>query len=560
MKELLKKYSWLEWVSVILSTFVLLFFISLRECWFGLGHTVGFLGLAYVFIGVMIVTLILEIVFMILKKKGFYNWIFFSLSIFWIIIILVIFMLGGMDYVEYTIKQFLLTLPWVLLVLLFLYLIFLYPTSRIKDMKYVRIGAFSVLTLLILYLVLPFRINSFTHKPVVYVVEDNYQIVFETRTNSKVYVKVGDEYFYDTLAGTDITKTRIHKVVVPQEKLDSAGLYEAYAKAIFFRGAYGTLEGRWINVKSNFYPVDPSDGIKYYSLSDVHGSLNEGVKAASYFGNDLDFLILNGDITSLLLERRDANAANIIAYKVTKGEKPVIYARGNHECKSTYVTDYYRYVGAKDTSFYYWFKLGPIYGIVLDLGEDHIDDWWEFKGTAHFEEYRKEQLEFVKNIDPSLIDSDYRMIISHIPLVHINQRNDFREFKTEITPILNTFNFDVAIYGHQHQFMPFIPKELEAFKKFSVEVGSSKYVFKGELTDFNFLGMMVGKRSDSQEKLAQEFLRTECGGMGAIIDFNNKTETFFWTNSKGKQINIVDPFKEGDLGKVEYVFSLKNVA
>jgi hypothetical protein len=48
--------------------------------------------------------------------------------------------------------------------------------------------------------------------------------------------------------------------------------------------------------------------------------------------------------------------------------------------------------------------------------------------------------------------------------------------------------------------------------------------------------------------------------MGAIIDFNNKTETFIWTNSKGKPINIVDPFKEGDLGKTEYVFPLKNVA
>jgi hypothetical protein len=57
--------------------------------------------------------------------------------------------------------------------------------------------------------------------------------------------------------------------------------------------------------------------------------------------------------------------------------------------------EFYKYVGSKNENFYYNFYFDNVYGIVLDLGEDHDDDWWEYYETAHYDDYRAEQAIFL---------------------------------------------------------------------------------------------------------------------------------------------------------------------
>ena len=56
------------------------------------------------------------------------------------------------------------------------------------------------------------------------------------------------------------------------------------------------------------------------------------IKTASYVTN-YDFLIVAGDAISDVETFEDANFMNSVAYRITQGGKPVVYARGNHDVK-----------------------------------------------------------------------------------------------------------------------------------------------------------------------------------------------------------------------------------
>ena len=91
------------------------------------------------------------------------------------------------------------------------------------------------------------------------------------------------------------------------------------------------------------------------------------------------------------------NFINKVANKITGGSVPVVYARGNHDVKGRYAEQTHRFTGSKGEKFFYNFYFNNVYGIVLDIGEDHDDDWWEYYDTAHYEQYHKDQLAFLEN-------------------------------------------------------------------------------------------------------------------------------------------------------------------
>ena len=59
-----------------------------------------------------------------------------------------------------------------------------------------------------------FSFNSLTTGPVVYAVEDEYQIVFASRTEARAWVVIDDVRYFDNYNGSNRTYTKIHKVSV----------------------------------------------------------------------------------------------------------------------------------------------------------------------------------------------------------------------------------------------------------------------------------------------------------------------------------------------------------
>ena len=377
-------------------------------------------------------------------------------------------------------------------------LILLFPPKWKNWLKFVLIGAVAAVAVVIGYELRPCDLS---YEPVVYAVEDEYQIVFSTSDNAIGWVNIGGVEYYDLYAGSMKSADKVHKITVPQSVLDEAGAYSVNYRQMIYRGPFGGYLGEMRTQHYAFRPVDSYDGLNYFALSDVHEAVDAAVAATSS-RDDTDFIVLLGDIVSMVETEKDVQLVNELAFGITKGEIPVIYARGNHEIKGEYAEELYKYVGSKDQAFSYTVSLGDrqVFAVVLDMGEDHEDDWWEYYGTAQFDQYRQEQTQMLQEVLEAgeYENYRYRMMVCHIPVVYVDKNGYFEEFRTEWTALLNEMDLDIGLSGHKHVMWPLIPGQVEPNTTLVYSEGYSGVEGKvegGYLLDFNFPVFLVGRRS-----------------------------------------------------------------
>lgn len=396
---------------------------------------------------------------------------------------------------------------------------------------------------------------DFSCGPVVYAVEDQYQIVFSTSDNAVSWVEIGGERYYDLYAGSMRSADRVHKVEVPQRVLDSARGYTVCAQQMLYRGPFGGYKGDTISQSYDFRGVDASDGLQYYALSDVHEAVGA---AAAACGEDADFVVLIGDLISMVETEADARLASELAHSITGGEIPVIYARGNHEIKGEQAENLYKYVGSRNQGFAYWVTLSDqVFGVVLDMGEDHEDDWWEYYGTARFDLYRQEQTRMLEQL---LAAGDYesypyRMAICHIPIVHVNKHGYFAQTKETWTKLLNELGADISLSGHEHELWPLLPGQYVPGQTLTYAfdyIGDSGKVEGGYLTDFRFPSFLVGRRSLSQQGGTQKNESSQYTCLRVEADLAGGIQNARYVNSEGQTLTVVDPF-EGRIGRYETI-------
>ena len=531
----------------VLTVFNLLFYYAMRSFWSGIEGMFGIGWLAYLLFFVIIALVVTAILLRLLKCK--------NKILFWILFGLSLAITGGLGYMfylgigslQYVIRTFCDGLLLTAIIYLIWFMIFVYPRTKFSKYKLIKVPLFLLVFILILIQIFDLRINYFTYNPVVYAVEDEYQIVWSTNARSTGVVTVGDNTYYDLYAGSERSQTKIHKVSVPMSVLDVAGSYTVTSTTVIYRGPYSGVKGRTLSKTIAFKPVDLSDGLKYYALSDTHEYAKAANKAGTYWQDELDFLLLIGDISSHLETSDDINLINEIAHNITGGQRPVIYARGNHEVKAHMADRLYRYVGSKNENFYYTFKLNGIYGIVMDLGEDHNDDWWEFYDLAHFDLYRAEQTAFLEELllsgEYANPDIQYRMLVSHIPVSYVP--GDFlKDFKEEWTILLNQFDLDIALSGHHHQLMPIttdIPANVEL--SFHGDYYHDTTTIRGYRTASNFDTFIISRRSDVQDiNVPENLFGRKLTGLAVNADFGGGTQTICYTNTKSEKVDVVNPF------------------
>lgn len=342
------------------------------------------------------------------------------------------------------------------------------------------------------------------------------------------------------------------------EILDEAKEYEVHVQKMTYRGPFGGFVGRDISENYSFVPVNTDDGLDYYSISDIHMAKNASVKAANHY--DYELLVLAGDIVSMVDTFADANYVNEVAHKMTNGSIPVIYARGNHEVKGKYAEELHNFVGAAGDKFYYNVYLDGVYGVVLDLGEDHDDDWWEYYDTAYYLDYHQEQFEMLEEEikKEEYKEYDYRLVVCHIPPVYVNSRKDHEPTKATFTELLNKMDIDMCISGHQHQLLIFepgviAPNEVLYYNKDF----SSKKKYNGYLTDFNFPCLTISKRGKTQTDSATLTNMNEQIGVHIVVDFDKENQTISFNTSSGELVNVVNPYAPINYGKT-FVFPLNN--
>ena len=576
------KKNWLCILSVAMSLLVALFWLALRVNWSGISKKFGadtnrsffimetpliiciFLWLAFIYAVVA--------AFVWGSKRKLPHIISLAISGVFAIAIIVVVALGAQDYLPFILPTFGLSVLISLCLITFALLLF-FPTTNNKlgiTLKCITLGIAILGTVLVVFDV---KANYFTYNAVVYAVEDDYQIVFSTNDESLAWVEIDGEEYYDLYAGSMKSKDLVHKVTVPQEVLDKAGGYTVCAQTMIYRGPFGGYKGKVFTQKYDFRAVDSNDGLVYYSVSDVHGARKGAVNAAANV-KDMDFLVILGDSYTMIDSEYDAQFTNLIAHDITKGEFPVVYARGNHEIKGEYAEDLYKYVGSKNGSYFYEFTFGnydggnkDVFGVTLDIGEDHDDDWWEYYDTAHFELYQAEQTEMLKDIADSNKNDGFKYTLAccHIPVQFINSRGNHAEVKETWTELLNRIEPDLVVSGHQHDLYPFLQNDglgnvrtennAEGTLNYNTQFKSVK-TYKGRVTDYAFNSFIVGRRGNTQTDKIGALNMREHIGLETRVNFAAGTQTHVYWNSHGDKVSVYNPFVEG-AAQTEFTTELK---
>ncbi len=454
---------------------------------------------------------------------------------------LVVVYFGAWDYLSFILVHFWKSLGVTAAIVAFALVLF-FPVKGRKALKWALL---SLVVLVAVVLGYGLRPCSFTYGAVVYAVEEDYQIVFSTSDSAMAWVTIGEENYYDLYAGSSRSQDLVHKITVPQSVLDAAGSYTIHAQQMIYRGPFGGYKGPTLSQEYSFQAVDSSDGLNYAALSDVHGAADAAAKAATA-GEDLDFLVLLGDMISMVETESDAQYANYLAHKITGGSIPVIYARGNHEIKGEYAEVLYKYVGSKNQSFCYTVTLSDsVYAVVLDMGEDHEDDWWEYYGTAQFDTYRNEQTQMLQEALASgeYQNYPYRMAICHIPIVQIEKKGLFSQARQTWTQLLNDMEMDISLSGHKHKIWYYLPDTLEPGQQLTYSEG---YGSSGKpnisVTDFSFPTFLVGQRSLAQNTATQDFGLTDYMCLHTQVDLAAGQQTSRYITSFGNVVSVCYPF------------------
>lgn len=255
--------------------------------------------------------------------------------------------------------------------------------------------------------------------PAVFAVGMDYQIMVETTRSVLFSVLVDGEEYFDASNGILRSMSDMHRVSVPMIKLDQAKGYTVRLRPIVERKPYFTETEPAVEQQFSFFPV-PEKNARAYHLADCHNLVDAPVRAAKAFG-EIDFLILNGDIIDHSGSPDKFAVIYEICAQLTNGQRPVVFARGNHDLRGEYAEKFADYTPQKYGNTYYTFRLNTIWGIILDCGEDKTDDHLEYGYTVACHAFRKQQTAFLSDVIRNTGNEydapgvETRLVISHIP-------------------------------------------------------------------------------------------------------------------------------------------------
>lgn len=300
--------------------------------------------------------------------------------------------------------------------------------------------------------------------PAVFAVGKTYQIMVEVTSESLMSVKIGENTYYDESNGIMNSLLPIHRVSVPIDELNTAKEYTVCIRPIIERKPYFTETKDIIEYRFYFKPV-PKTNVRAYHISDAHNRIDAPVQAAKAFG-DIDFLILNGDIIDHSGDLENFSTVYEICSKITNGNIPVVFSRGNHDLRGNFAEKFADYTPNFQKNTYYTFRIGSIWGLLLDCGEDKDDNNAEYGFTVACHQFRKRQIDFIKSIIQNA-KQEYeedgiktKLVITHNPFTRklgepfIIEEEIYNEWITLLREFIKPH---LMICGHTHIYDIYYP-------------------------------------------------------------------------------------------------------
>lgn len=300
--------------------------------------------------------------------------------------------------------------------------------------------------------------NQIELAPAVFAVKEDYHIMLYPSRPCLMWVKVGNKIYYDESNGILRSCTDVHRVIIPMQELDEAKKYAVCLRYIIDRKPYFPEMEPIQEQEYHFRPVSDTGCVRAYHIADAHNWAEGPIAAAKTFGK-IDFLILNGDIPEHNGSVEKCRTIYELVSEIAKGEIPTVFARGNHDLRGLFAERFWECTPTDNGKTYYTFRLGSIWGMLLDCGEDKLDDHEEYGGTICCHDFRVKETDYIKDII-SHADTEYmaegvlhRMVICHCPFTYRMKRpfDIEEEIYTEWTKLLREHvHPDIIVNGHLH--------------------------------------------------------------------------------------------------------------
>lgn len=168
---------------------------------------------------------------------------------------------------------------------------------------------------------------------------------------------------------------------------------------------------------------------------------------------ELDFVVFNGDMVSNMeSEEQVFDGFMQKSVELFAPELPMFFARGNHETRGLFSTEYIKYFPTSTGQPYYSFRQGPAFFVVLDAGEDKPDSDIEYHGLAAFDIYRENQVNWLRKTlnSAEFKAAPIKIAIMHVPPVRSTWHGPI-QVKKHLIPLLNEAGIDLMLSGHLHR-------------------------------------------------------------------------------------------------------------
>ncbi len=296
------------------------------------------------------------------------------------------------------------------------------------------------------------------YTPAVFAVGNDYQIMVPVTGRSLMRVRVGDDYFYDEQNGIMRSLCSIHRVTVPMEVLDRAGAYTVCEREIVDRRPYFPVTEDEVEISFAFRPL-PKEDIRIYHVADAHDRVAEPTAAAQVFGR-IDLLILNGDIPNHSGDVACMDTVYRLAESITRGEIPIVFARGNHDMRGYHAEEFAEYTPSQYGNTYYTVRLGRLWFLILDCGEDKDDTSAEYGYTVACKAFRRRQTALIRRVienaevECAAPGVEKRFVVCHNPFTHRSkppfdiEEETFTEWSSLIREGIHP---DLMLCGHLHR-------------------------------------------------------------------------------------------------------------
>lgn len=292
-------------------------------------------------------------------------------------------------------------------------------------------------------------------------------IMWITNENAFSCVEYGGKVFIYKKAhhnedGLIDANNRINAVTIRDLPPDTLCQYQIITTEILDFQPYEVKFGE--TVKSPVYkfktPKVNEETVKWVVMNDIHDhpeSVTQLLYQLGSKGNDkdYDFVVFNGDAFSFVESEQQivdhllTPCGNVFAH-----ELPFYLNRGNHETRGSFARHLKDYFYYPDNHYYSAFTKGPVRFVMLDTGEDKLDDNWTYSGLTAFDQYReKEALWLEKEIEkPEFKKAPFRVVMMHIPPFYSSDWHGSEECRRLFAPLFKKGKIDLLICAHLHRY------------------------------------------------------------------------------------------------------------